>query len=379
MFELLFLVFATVVLPILVNKTTEKGRFDWIHPHLRWLWTVVFAFVSLYLLEKPMLREATMRTKESLDHASPVWGYIFCGIVGASLLCGYWWFAGKIIPSEVSHHPALSKGSNGTDSHSAQHIRELEPIVIDDVFSTMIPYSTVENRVPTYNPFLKKDDSGRPELDDTASRYNKLGHFVNQWLDAKDKGNETSVEDIEILLAEALQFYIVEEIDYLQSSTFQIEMTDGVGAAASSSLGVSPPDAVLYPSAKFIQVLAANRIAASYGGVKWSVREYKVPKSTNIIVENRTTQAPSKFIFALRNPSLYVLEISIMSTGGAGLPPRGYKFLNGVDLRHITTYSFVVRGHFKFKRTVDTDSVRQDGYTRWASGIFAGLKDDLTK
>ena len=61
MLELATFVILTVIVPIIVNKSTESGRFDWIMPHLRKVWTAIFAFVSLYLLQKDSAWEFVMQ------------------------------------------------------------------------------------------------------------------------------------------------------------------------------------------------------------------------------------------------------------------------------------------------------------------------------
>jgi hypothetical protein len=49
--EFLYAILALVVVPILVTKTTERGRFDWIHPYLRELWMcliIVYLFAYVW-------------------------------------------------------------------------------------------------------------------------------------------------------------------------------------------------------------------------------------------------------------------------------------------------------------------------------------------
>src|SRR5579872_1604130 len=97
MLEVLVFIFTVGVLPVVINKSTEGRRFDWIHPHLRWIWTLIFAFFSWYLLEKPAAQEFVVKLKFALDSKSPILGYIVCAVMGASALCVYWWFSGKLL------------------------------------------------------------------------------------------------------------------------------------------------------------------------------------------------------------------------------------------------------------------------------------------
>jgi len=92
MLDLLFFVFTVGILPVLVNKSTERGRFDWIHPYLREIWTLVFVFYSLVLLSQPRAQEILM-----LLHKYPfVVQYLLLWLIGGLLLCTYYWFAGQI-------------------------------------------------------------------------------------------------------------------------------------------------------------------------------------------------------------------------------------------------------------------------------------------
>lgn len=97
--DLVVFLFTMGVLPVLINKSTERGRFDWVLPHLRPVWTAIFAGCSIYLIQKQDTLEALMRIRTSLDAASPLLGYGICAIIGASILCGYWWFAGRMFPA----------------------------------------------------------------------------------------------------------------------------------------------------------------------------------------------------------------------------------------------------------------------------------------
>ena len=96
MLEVLVFIVVTGMLPVLVNKSTEDGRFDWLKGYLRESWTVLFVFFFLYLLSKPKALGVAMELRKQLPGP---WGYVVFGCVGAALMCGYWWFAGKVFVS----------------------------------------------------------------------------------------------------------------------------------------------------------------------------------------------------------------------------------------------------------------------------------------
>src|ERR1700692_2493541 len=94
MLDLALVLVATFVLPVVINKSTEGRGFDWIRPYLREIWTGLAAFFSLYLLCKPGVVEVSVKLHKYLA-GTPALGYLASAVIGASLLCGYWWFTGK--------------------------------------------------------------------------------------------------------------------------------------------------------------------------------------------------------------------------------------------------------------------------------------------
>jgi hypothetical protein len=99
MLDIFLFILTTVTLPMIINKSTESGRLDWIKGYLRQIWTAIFALYSLYLLTRPMAMETIMDWhKRTNQHSLIV--YIIVALIGASILCIYWAIAGKIF-SEV--------------------------------------------------------------------------------------------------------------------------------------------------------------------------------------------------------------------------------------------------------------------------------------
>lgn len=94
MLDLVVFVVLAVVLPVVINKTTESGHFHWIKPHLRAIWTAILAFFSVYVLYKPAAQEIVM-------HLHTRWpglqGYILASLTGAAMLCAYWWLTGRML------------------------------------------------------------------------------------------------------------------------------------------------------------------------------------------------------------------------------------------------------------------------------------------
>jgi|ERR1700728_3641525 len=97
MWSLLAYIVVTLILPLLINKSTEDGRFDRLKLYLREVWTALFAFFSLFLLHQESVMVIVV--KQHGRWKGPL-GYVVAGIVGAALLCAYWWFTGKVFTEQ---------------------------------------------------------------------------------------------------------------------------------------------------------------------------------------------------------------------------------------------------------------------------------------
>lgn len=106
------------VLPVLVNKSTEHGRFDWIHPYLRQIWTAIFVFYSWYVIHTnsthPVLMWIHMNTK-------PWLAYPLLAVLGSVLFCGYYWFAGKVFTLAQTPSAPATSSATALPSASPQH------------------------------------------------------------------------------------------------------------------------------------------------------------------------------------------------------------------------------------------------------------------
>src|SRR5664279_1194924 len=94
MLNLLFFAISAFALPVVINKSTDGRGFDWIRPYLRQIWTGIAAFYSLYLLCEPGPVGVFMKLHKYAAE-TPALGYLASAFLGATLLCGYWWFTGK--------------------------------------------------------------------------------------------------------------------------------------------------------------------------------------------------------------------------------------------------------------------------------------------
>jgi hypothetical protein len=107
-----------VVLPMLVNKTTED-RFQGIKPYLREIWLVMAFIYAVWVLSRPESERYFMAVKQALGVKYPVSCYIFVAIFGALLFVGYWWLLGRGLSAETNDGRAL-QGQNPTPPPTAQ-------------------------------------------------------------------------------------------------------------------------------------------------------------------------------------------------------------------------------------------------------------------
>jgi len=116
--DLLLFAVLSWVLPVVINKTTE-GHFHWIKPHLRLAWAVIFVFFSAYLLQKPAALEITMKLHRSWPGMA---GYVVSALLGAVLLCGYWWMTGKMLTAQP--HTTEESKPEGQSQYTNEQIKD---------------------------------------------------------------------------------------------------------------------------------------------------------------------------------------------------------------------------------------------------------------
>lgn len=84
------------------------------------------------------------------------------------------------------------------------------------------------------------------------------------------------------------------------------------------------------------------------------------------------------FTMRIENPSLYSIEITIVSEFGASDSlPSGYRPYPGLDMSKIKTFNYTVRWRFEFKRDLSRDSLQEQEYAKWSNDLFVALKKDL--
>jgi hypothetical protein len=157
--DIVFFAVCTLVLPVLINKSTEGERFDFLKPYLREAWTVVFVFLSTYYLTKPEAMEFLMKAHSSLPGYK---GYFLAAVLGATVLCVYWWFAGLTVsPTGQKANTETSLTAKSSKEHTNANQVAPVPETMRTNARTVAPDSPVTVGSPIANI---PEPSNRPWL-----------------------------------------------------------------------------------------------------------------------------------------------------------------------------------------------------------------------
>lgn len=162
MLDIVAIIVLTVVLPVLINKTTEH-HFDWVKPYVRQLWTGVLAFFSMYYLtNRTYAVEVAVRLHQRW-HTIPWLGYLVAGLCGALLLCGYWWFTGEIFGKSQAATASTSGGGAASPTEALQQLPALtsNPSRAENktTVPSVPPRRHTEEKPPTLTTLFKSDFS----------------------------------------------------------------------------------------------------------------------------------------------------------------------------------------------------------------------------
>jgi hypothetical protein len=118
----LLLIALNIILPFVLTRS-ERINLSFIDAYLREIFTGIFVLVLLNFLNRPGIKIFFNKLhKRGTLRRQLVIGYVVCFLIGGSILCGYWWFTGKLVK------PA------------SQHLNIGASLVIDDVGEKYINY-----------------------------------------------------------------------------------------------------------------------------------------------------------------------------------------------------------------------------------------------
>jgi len=100
--EFILFVLAGIVLPSIINKTTERGRLEFVHEYIQEIWTFVLAVCTYFwLLDTGSVRGLAVSFHQRYSN-HPYAPYLVVGALGFSLFCFFWWATGRVLHTEAA-------------------------------------------------------------------------------------------------------------------------------------------------------------------------------------------------------------------------------------------------------------------------------------
>src|SRR2546429_8585756 len=99
-----------VAVPVMLDKTTERGAFDFVHPYRRETWAAIIGIYALGLCwwQRGFLVEARANYRG-------FWSYATVGAIGLLSACAVWWITGFVLERDKTK-PHGARTSQQEDS-----------------------------------------------------------------------------------------------------------------------------------------------------------------------------------------------------------------------------------------------------------------------
>ena len=115
-------ILSTVVVPIVLTKTTERARFDFIHPYLREIWTGIIGF---YVLGLCWWQKSFLMEQRSNFHG-PM-SFLVVGLMSAAAGCFVWALTGWILHKAEPVSSTTATTSGNAESQQGAHSSVVAP------------------------------------------------------------------------------------------------------------------------------------------------------------------------------------------------------------------------------------------------------------
>jgi hypothetical protein len=112
MLDAIYYILAAGVIPVLINKTTERYKLAWVQKHIRPLWMVVFALFTVYFIHRSEIVRIIMFNFRKYN-ISISFQFLIIAITGAIVFCVYWLFIGYIFSEPLSELHISADGNMG--------------------------------------------------------------------------------------------------------------------------------------------------------------------------------------------------------------------------------------------------------------------------
>ena len=185
------------VVPLVLTKTTERGRFDWIHPYLRETWTGI---VALYLLLLAWMEKDYLVTERS--HFNSVWSYVVVALVFALIGISVWTITGLSLPKPSKPEAKTESTTELIAEPSIQVVRFEIPDLVPQkqLIAKMRVKNTVNRAIQvkaSYQFFLATNLKPDQNLEEVAQRL-----WSETFVPNMQFGNVTTLPAIDGLFAD---------------------------------------------------------------------------------------------------------------------------------------------------------------------------------
>lgn len=283
--DIILLLLTVTVVPIVINKTTERGRFDFLHPWLREIWVALLVFYTYYLLSRPPVEGFMVgyrRYGKSL--------YLVTFVAGGVLLSLYWWVTGWALKETSSTAPppsvAASERPKETTKKKIAVEPVLKPIVKTGSFTTLIPINVDAPTVP-----IPIDENWDDPMRDFYSELSNLALVPGNaaetgWPVVGGRKIATDGDRFEFA-AELIQFYLLTRIQRIHRGSHGLD-THIIGPNGETVVtpmvlkAVVPPESTPYPSAKLLELVKGNQFLTPSAKMILERVPYPVPAGTSI-------------------------------------------------------------------------------------------------
>lgn len=346
-------ILAIVVFPLLLTKTTERGRFDWVHRYLREGWTFVLLAYTLGKVHGEVMHHIHSR----LGTAYPRGSYFIVGALGFFVACAYWGITGWVLDRAEPEDPPLTKS---------------------DSFGTLIPIIPTNQNVPIPLDTAAND----PHSDFYRDLLMLSGRSEKPPAGAPAYADRNLLTDNGMSFAvRVLHYYAFYSIYRLQrGSVGGISWKLGQGIRPINKVPIPPPDATPYPNDTLLKLLSGSEFLREGDKLLWRFDNNRlvVPKGTDVSFAEIPGNPEKGQMMVCRirfaRPHYYTVDFDI-SPGMAQLHqmPAGFE---PQQIQGVFTWNIQVAMHYQIEKRTD-DGFRADQYSAWADALFDGLKKNM--
>jgi hypothetical protein len=388
--EVVYAILALVVVPILVTKTTERGRFDWIHPYLRELW---MCLIIVYLIANVWSERTSVARIHSRFGDHPTAAYIVVALVGALFFVSCWavigWVLDKAEPSETAQarppleQPIIPKPTEPEalpkEHHQPRHTNDyqLPPYSRTESFVVDIAYYSADDGFPLPTAVLSNEDYP------LAEAYSCMAGILVLYvppevkqitqiaaLDTTDKRAEA--------LVQSLRACIIGDIITAERGSSRFGISATKGSIADYRPAILPPSSSDYPIAKLLATLGSLPFGKDERFLfLYKYRPMQVPEGSE--VELGTAKLGKNdwmnhLVFTIVNPRLFNLTFGVAPLNAAmGVLPGSFPDKYKAQQSKYTTYSFAVTMKIEIQRNAMSAS-ELDDYIHWSEGLWGCIR-----